>query len=313
LPHSDVNVPGDYFSLAGFEVTTYGRFWVTPEEEGFAYFLVDNVGRGWILKKFLPEQEFDPAYTRAIKALIPALPGFESGFQRKVLKSSGASSVGFCNREFREWIDGTILMPQVVAPSWAELAEAIRNGAVRLSGSERLLLCRNLSELVAGLEVASLAHRDLSSKNVLLNHKSAQVHFVDWDSLYHASLTMPANTSSGTNGYSAPFVRRKGRKLFYLTWREKADRFALSILNSEFLAIREGSACFEEGGLLRQSDIDHRHGPTLFEMREALNQSFAEALHLFDQAIDASDFVDSPSPSDWIRFALGQLQLLNDS
>jgi len=31
-PPSDVNVPGDYFSLAGFEVTTYGRFWVTPEE-----------------------------------------------------------------------------------------------------------------------------------------------------------------------------------------------------------------------------------------------------------------------------------------
>jgi hypothetical protein len=31
LPHSDVNVPGDYFSLAGFEVTTYGRIWVTPE------------------------------------------------------------------------------------------------------------------------------------------------------------------------------------------------------------------------------------------------------------------------------------------
>jgi hypothetical protein len=26
LPRSDVNVPGDYFSLAGFEVTTYGRF-----------------------------------------------------------------------------------------------------------------------------------------------------------------------------------------------------------------------------------------------------------------------------------------------
>jgi hypothetical protein len=31
LPHSDVNVPGDYFSLAGFEVTTYGRIWATPE------------------------------------------------------------------------------------------------------------------------------------------------------------------------------------------------------------------------------------------------------------------------------------------
>jgi hypothetical protein len=31
LPPSDVNVPGDYFSLAGFAVTTLGRFWVTPE------------------------------------------------------------------------------------------------------------------------------------------------------------------------------------------------------------------------------------------------------------------------------------------
>jgi hypothetical protein len=32
VPPGDVNVPGDYFSLAGFEVTTYGRFWVTPED-----------------------------------------------------------------------------------------------------------------------------------------------------------------------------------------------------------------------------------------------------------------------------------------
>ena len=31
MPHCVVNVPGDYFPLAGFEVTTYGRFWVTPE------------------------------------------------------------------------------------------------------------------------------------------------------------------------------------------------------------------------------------------------------------------------------------------
>ena len=31
LPPGDVNVPGDYFSLAGFEVNLYGRFWLTPE------------------------------------------------------------------------------------------------------------------------------------------------------------------------------------------------------------------------------------------------------------------------------------------
>src|SRR5215204_5800141 len=31
LPPRVVNVPGDYFSMAGFEVTLHGRFWVTPE------------------------------------------------------------------------------------------------------------------------------------------------------------------------------------------------------------------------------------------------------------------------------------------
>jgi hypothetical protein len=31
LPRSDVNVPGDYFSLAGFEVIMDGRFWVRTE------------------------------------------------------------------------------------------------------------------------------------------------------------------------------------------------------------------------------------------------------------------------------------------
>jgi hypothetical protein len=25
------NIPGDYFSLADFEVNVYSRFWVTPE------------------------------------------------------------------------------------------------------------------------------------------------------------------------------------------------------------------------------------------------------------------------------------------
>jgi hypothetical protein len=32
LPPSVVNVPRDYFSMAGFEVTLYGRFWVSAEE-----------------------------------------------------------------------------------------------------------------------------------------------------------------------------------------------------------------------------------------------------------------------------------------
>jgi len=36
LPLSVVNVPNDYFSMAGFEVTLHGRFWVTPEDSSFS-------------------------------------------------------------------------------------------------------------------------------------------------------------------------------------------------------------------------------------------------------------------------------------
>jgi hypothetical protein len=34
LPRGDVNVPSDYFSLAGFEVIMHGRFWVLTEANG---------------------------------------------------------------------------------------------------------------------------------------------------------------------------------------------------------------------------------------------------------------------------------------
>jgi hypothetical protein len=30
MPHAEINVPGS-FSLAGFQVTLIGRFWVIPE------------------------------------------------------------------------------------------------------------------------------------------------------------------------------------------------------------------------------------------------------------------------------------------
>jgi serine/threonine protein kinase len=276
---------------------------VTKSEEGFAYFLTDSAGRGWILKKFLPGQEPDRAYTDALQALIPKWPGFESGFERRILKSPSASFAGFCNGEFQAWIDGAILMPQAVSSTWAEFAESIRKGSVALSAVERLMLCCKLSEMVSCLESAGLAHRDLSSKNVLINPMNVELHFVDWDSLYHATLTMQSNTACGTNGYIAPFVKANGLELVNLTWQEKSDRFALAILNSELLAIEAGSKCVEDGGLVQQSDIDNRWGPTLFEVRNTLRNNFPDAVELFDKSLIASSFRECPSPTEWMDFA----------
>jgi hypothetical protein len=37
LPYAGINVP-DSFSLAGFQVTTIGRIWVTAEADGESHF-----------------------------------------------------------------------------------------------------------------------------------------------------------------------------------------------------------------------------------------------------------------------------------
>jgi serine/threonine protein kinase len=272
-------------------------------DEGVLYFLVAQDGRGWILKKFLPGQMPELAYADAIQRLIPKDPSFESGSQRTTLRGTSVSRKGFHDPEFRKWIEGTILMPQVAACTWADVARHIRTGSITLPDFERLLLCSCLSKLIAVLESQGLAHRDLSSRNILVDTTNRNVHLVDWDSLYHASLRMQAETTCGTSGYMAPFVKVDGEEDVHLSWQEKSDRFALAVLNCELLVMAAGSISAEEGGLLQQSDIDRRSGPTVFELRQALKSRFPAVIDLFKQAISARTFEESPSPGDWLKFA----------
>ena len=276
---------------------------VIESEEGFAYFLVDDEGRRWILKKFLPGREPELAYLNAIQTLIPRDPGFESGSERTILRARSVLRQGFYNPEFQEWIEGTILMPQVSAPTWAYSARSIREGTTTLSVGDRLLLCACLAKLVSSLESQGLAHRDLSARNILVDVATRNVHFVDWDSLYHASLRMQTETTCGTYGYMAPFVKVDGEENVHLSWKERADRFALAILSSEFLVIGPESMAVEEGGLLLQSEIDRRSGPTIFELRQRLKSAFPGSTHLFDQTIRAKTFEECPSPKDWLNWA----------
>lgn len=274
---------------------------VIKSDEGFAYFLVDSNGQGWILKKFLPGQAPEWAYAGAIQSLVPKIPGFESGFLRTTLRRLSVSPAGFYDSEFRKWLEGTILMPQVMAQTWADLAGAIRSHKIELGDPDRVFLCSRFSEMIAALESGGLAHRDLSSRNILINVSTRNIHLVDWDSLYHATLRAQSETNCGTNGYIAPFVRVNGEEDVHLSWQEKSDRFALAVLNCEFLAMAPGSVSVEEGGLLQQSDIDRRSGPTLFELRKKLESRFPAAMHLLNQAINASAFEECPSPSDWLK------------
>lgn len=259
-------------------------------EQALSFYLIDDERKGWILKKFLPESQPDGAYVRAIQGLIPRKTGFESGFGRQVLRSPGEPGLGYSEAEFLAWIDGAILMPQVMSSTWAEISTAIREGTTVISRVEKLLLCQRLGETVGLLESAGLSHRDLSSTNVMMDILNVEVHLIDWDSIYHASLNWPINTTCGTRGYVAPFVTVAGIEDARSTWQHNADRFALAVLNAELLTAADGQSF---------SGID--------KAREILRRSFPAAVKLLDATLTANSFAECPGPTEWIDFAEGEL------
>jgi hypothetical protein len=274
----------------------------TTGAQGSAYYLVDDSDRGWVLKKFSAGWQPGAAYTEAVQTLVPREAGFEAGFERMVLKSSSVSAADYCDAEFRSWLDGAILMRQVAAPTWAESAASIKDGATVLPKVERLFLCRKLSEKVEWLEAGSLAHRDLSCTNLMLDALNVDVHLIDWDSLYHPTLTPPPNAACGTRGYAAPFAKVDGVDEAGLTWCEGADRFALTILNAEILTMNTDSTLTGYGGLFEQEDLDRRSGRSVLDVRNSLRRAFPAAVKLLEEALIATRFEECPAPSRWIEF-----------
>jgi len=264
-----------------------------------AFVLVDGQQRGWILKKFQPGRDPEIAYVRAIRDLVPSGSGFESGSQRRVLTSQAVGR-GFGTPEFTDWIDKTILMPRVGGMDWLALADSIRNGNTTVSDEARSALCRNLIRRVRTLETAGLAHRDLSITNVFIDPITWDVHFIDWDALYHASLTLPRNTTIGTAGYIAPFVNTAAGEDATKSWCAFADRFAMALLCAEFLVLRRESSSTHDGGLFEQRDLYAGHGPTTRNVRTDLVLQYPAVARLVDRALDAASFAECPSPDEWL-------------
>jgi serine/threonine protein kinase len=264
-----------------------------------AYILSVVTNRSWILKKFLPGRNPVAAYINAIQALVPAGTGFESGYQRRVLSSRSVGN-GFTGTEFLHWVDKTILMPRVPGSDWMNLADSLRTGAISLTMEQRVAMCRNLLGGVQALEAKGLSHRDLSLTNVFVDPNTWDVHFIDWDTLYHKSLLMPANTAIGTNGYTAPFVKTTAGEDASLTWCIHADRFAMAVLCIEFLFLEQSTPMANDGGMFEQDDLYQRHGDSLDRARRMLRPCHNDVTALFERALAAPNFGQCPSSADWL-------------
>ncbi len=264
--------------------------------------LVAEDGSRWLLKKFHHQRSLDRGYLEAIGSLLPSGAAFQCGSVRRVLDRSAIRRAPnhFCTPTFTNWLDGTVLMPRIPGCDWASIADDLRDGNLNLETSQRVQLCRNLSRTVQQLEAAGCSHRDLSSGNVFIAPASLDVCLIDFDSLFHPTLTMPAATTCGTSGYTAPFAWRQGQPDAAASWCRQADRFALCLLNVEFLVVNRGSPVTNEGGIFDQEQLCGRRGAGLNRIRAALGSVALAAIPLVETALQSSTFSECPAPGDWL-------------
>jgi hypothetical protein len=145
----------------------------------------------------------------------------------------------------------------------------------------------------------------LSSTNIFIDTHTWNVHVIDWDGMYHPSLVMPPNTTFGTNGYIAPFVRAKETEAASTTWTRGADRFSMAVLNVEFLSVGRNSPVTGDGGLLDQEEIYNLGGSGLNKIIDTLQRDYSNARGLFDRTLRAGSFNECPSPDEWKALGAG--------
>lgn len=266
-----------------------------------AFYLQDDNQFEWILKKFSPGKIPDVGYIRAVQPLIPRRPGFMSGSRRQVLSPGDLSRSGYYTADFASWIENTVLMPRINSDDWALLADKIRDGSVSLTRDERLVFCASLSEQIRLLEASDLSHRDLSITNVFVDRAAQLVHLIDWDCIFHSSLSMPPNTTFGSEGYVAPFIKdSSGQPDPGISWHPRADRFSLAILNAEFLSMDIGTPVQHDGGMFNQTELYNRGGSETTKILNYLQRTFPVAAALLEKALRANGFDDCPSPAEWL-------------
>lgn len=261
------------------------------------FYLKSNDNKNWVLKKFLPGRIPNTVYISSIQALIPHISGFECGYHRKVLKKDSLLSSKYFTSDLSKWLENTILMRQIGGYEWAKIADDIRSGKTELKKEQRIKLCISLIDLIKNLEAQNISHRDLSSRNIIIDINTRKVNLIDWDSVFHPSLKIPSNTTFGTDGYIAPFIKQDSKK----TWKEFSDRFSLAVLIMEFLSIKQGSSFTGDGGIFDQSEIDNKGGPGISNILSSLDNSFSTSKTLFSIALNATTFQSMPSPEDWER------------
>jgi len=264
-----------------------------------AFFATAAEGSSYILKHFHDSKRPQMAYLNAVQSLLPKHPAFRCGTERKVLtKKSLAKVPGFyATEKLATYLDNTVLMPKIEGLDWACFSGWLRNRSVILTPDQRIMLCNNLAQIVMRMEDHQISHRDLSSGNVFIDPQTLDIALIDFDSIFHPSLKIPAKTTVGSEGYTAPFASADKPEETFGPW---ADRFALAILCAEFLALDSNSPFCHEGGIFEQDEINKRRGKTLDFAGSRLKTLNPRYFERFYAALNSRSYAACPSPQDWM-------------
>ncbi|MBN1506165.1 MAG: protein kinase, partial [Sedimentisphaerales bacterium] len=260
-------------------------------------------GNIWLLKKFHPGRRPSDEYLTSVNRCLPGGVGVFTCTQRRFIDKSQVDGVHsqYKNPDLFGWLEGTVLMPKCPGMPWVCRADDLRNGDVAWAADQRLRTAMNLARIIDWLETRSIAHRDLSATNVFVGD-DGRVYLIDFDCVYHPSLPWQLNTTVGTPGYMAPFLRAaNGEWDGVRSWRTGADRFSLSILASEFLLIDpQTSSRHEDGTLFAQSHLNskgHEHVQRQIAHLAGIDRGCADLLR---RTMEASDFDACPKPGEWV-------------
>ena len=272
-----------------------------------AFFLIDDKRDWLVLKKFNTGRAPDRAYLSKVGSLLPMDPGFTCGTDRQILSKTDLVKIKGChyNAELARWLDGTVIMPKVSGYDWSTVADDIRVGTTNLDTTQRFTLCRNLTRLIELLEEGHCCHRDLSCGNIFIESSTGAVSLIDFGSFYHPSLSMPKVTTCGTEGYTAPYAWDNSTPNARRTWCEGADRYALSLLNAEFLVVTKGTEVTSEGGIFEQDELRNRFGRKINSILSELRRQYPPAAQLLKRTIHSRNPKDCPSPQEWNQFLDG--------
>lgn len=267
------------------------------------YFLRQHAhGTTWLLKTFHPGRRPSDEYLAAVSHCLPSGAEFFTCSQRRVISREHIDLRASQHKDsdLADWLLGTILMLKVPGAAWASWADDLRDGQVTWPLEHRLRVAQNLVKVIARLERAGVAHRDLSATNVFVGD-DARVYLIDFDCLYHARLPWQSNTTAGTLGYIAPFIRTAGGQWDgSRSWRPRADRFSLAILIAEFLLVDEHvKAPQEDGTLFAQVQLNQPDNEFVRQQVDRLADYSRECASLVREALQAKGYDSCPSPEDW--------------